>query len=152
MKEDKKKDDKHALVIVVGTGGPKKPEKTADPSMKKAWAFLKNDEYHPNKPAGYENMSEDEQIAIAAANAPRAPPKLSTAQEYHRERDRKELGLGRDADSSLPKEGALTGTLDNKTGTPRTINPQRTQVPSGQIEAKRNIARNPTNEIEYQRE
>tara|TARA_R110002020_G_scaffold209647_6_gene415651 strand:- start:3041 stop:3391 length:351 start_codon:yes stop_codon:yes gene_type:complete len=116
MKKDEKKDDKHALVIVVGTGGPKKPEKTADPSMKKAWSFLKNSE------------------------------------EYRRERDRKELGLGPDADTSIPKEGTLTETLDSKTGTPRTITPQKTQVPSGQLEARRNIARNPTNEIEYQRD
>jgi hypothetical protein len=118
MKEDKKKDDKHALVIVVGTGGPKKPEKTADPSMKKAWLFLKN----------------------------------KNSVEYQRERDRKELGLGPDADTSIPEKGTLTGTLDSKTGTPRTITPQKTQVPSRQLEAKRNIAINPTNEIEFQRE
>jgi len=124
MKKDEKKDDKHALVIVVGTGGPKKPEKTADPSMKKAWLFLKNLEDWPPK----------------------------TAQEYQKERDRKELGLGRDADTSIPEKGTLTGTLGTGTGTPRTIAPQRTQVPSGQLEAKRNIARNPTNEIEYQRD
>lgn len=122
MKKDEKKDDKHALVIVVGTGGPKKPEKTADPSMKKAWSFLKD----------------------------LPPPK--TTEEYRRERDRKELGLGPDADTSIPEKGTLTGTLATETGAPRTIAPQRTQVPSGQLEARRNIARNPTNEIEYQQD
>ena len=130
-KKDEKKDDKHALVIVVGTGGPKKPEKTADPNMKKAWTFLKD----------------ERRIVVPDVEQSLPPPK--TAEEYQRERNRKELGLGPDPDTSIPEKGTLTGTLANRTGTPRIVVPQVTHIPSGQLEAKENLQSFPTNEIDF---
>ena len=122
MAEEKKDKKKSGIVIVVGTGGPKKPTKTADPCMNKAWEFL-------NK------------------NTPRAPPvkEETTESTYQRgkpssdeermRRDRIELGLT-DPNPQPQKTVEPTGRLKQP-------NPDFT--PSRQLEAQQNISLGATN-------
>jgi len=163
MAKEKKDKKKSGIVIVVGTGGPKSPTKTADPCMKKAWAFLKNLPPLPRDDDGESKAPTEEELAAMIGAIERAepkgpteeeddlarqdfarhiglrPPKLSAEQEYQKERNRVELGLGDDAPSGLPPK------RENK-GIPGIIRSQpRKLEPSGQLDARENISLGPPN-------
>jgi len=81
MAKEKKDKKKSGIVIVVGTGGPKSPTKTADPCMKKAWAFLKNLPPLPRDDDGESKAPTEEELAAMIGAIERAEPKGPTEEE-----------------------------------------------------------------------